>query len=198
MLFGFFAAIILVFLLTAVQNWAGELGLKGNKLAFLLTLWVMARLALFLLPAELFWLAFILEISCMPLAVIALAKAVILTKRWEEFIFLPLLTIMSLINAVSLLALFSRVSLGHTGRTLNPSKWISVAFIATVLSALARVALPYLIPNLPLMAYAISALLGCSAFTVFIMPKCYLQRASKNALVKINYNKVSLIYNKLT
>jgi len=319
MLFGFSGAIMLGFLLTAVQNWTGQPGLKGKNLACLFTLWLMARLALFALPAELFWLTFILEISWMPLAAIALAKAVILTKQWKNLFFVPLLTIMSLLNAVSLLAIqsynyfiaqqaiwsmlflvlfiiavmggrvipfftakgtgtekatlilaleylclapllilailvwlpslgafsvpltllagsanlvrlirwkplltlpipllwslhlsyfllsiglvfyaagliipavnstsmihlsaiggiggvilamISRVSLGHTGRALNPSKWMSVAFIATALSALARVVLPYLMPNLPSMAYAISALFWCSAFTLFII-----------------------------
>ena len=67
-----------------------------------------------------------------------------------------------------ILAMISRVSLGHTGRTLNPSKWMSVAFIATVLSALARVILPYLIDDM-VITYVASALLWCSAFSLFVL-----------------------------
>lgn len=319
MLFGFSGAIILGFLLTAVQNWTGQPGLKGKRLGVLFTLWLLARLALFALPSDLFWLTFLLEISWMPLTAIALAKAVISVKQWKNLFFVPLLIMMSLLNALSLLAMqyynyliaqqavwsmfflvlfiiavmggrvipfftakgtgtekatlilaleylclapllilailvwfpslaafsapfallagsanlfrllrwkplqtlsvpllwslhlsyfllstglifyaagliipavnstsmihlsaiggvggvilamISRVSLGHTGRTLNPSKWMSIAFIAIALSALARVSLPYLMPNFPLMAYAISAIFWCSAFTLFII-----------------------------
>ncbi|WP_137297500.1 NnrS family protein [Psychromonas sp. SP041] len=319
MLFGFTGAIILGFLLTAVQNWTGTPGLKGKKLAILFTIWLLSRLALFFLPPSLFWITFILEVSWMPLATIALAKSVISAKQWKNLFFVPLLIIMSTLNAISLLAvhsyqyitsqqaiwsmfflvlfiiavmggrvipfftakgtntekpvvilgleylclapllllaiiiwfpslsafsvpltlscglahlirllrwkplttlpvpllwslhlsyfllalglifyplgillpgldstsmihlsaiggiggvilaMISRVSLGHTGRPLNPSKWMNIAFIATALSALARGFLPYLLPDLPLMAYAISALFWCSAFVLFII-----------------------------
>lgn len=318
MLFGFAGAIILGFLLTAVQNWTGTPGLKGKKLAGLFALWLSARLALIILPPNLFWLTFILEISWMPIAGIVLAIAIISAEQWKNLFFAPLLIIMSLLNAISLigiksndyltaqqaiwcmlflvmfiiavmggrvipfftakgtnttkvtlilsleylslapllllatltwfptlsnfavplallaglanlvrlirwkplltlpipllwslhlsyfmlsiglifyslgliipslnstsmihlsaiggvggviLAMISRVSLGHTGRTLTTSKWMNIAFIATALSAISRVTLPYLPPYSPMMAYAISALLWISAFTLFI------------------------------
>ena len=52
MLFGFSGAIILGFLLTAVQNWTGYPGLKGMKLALLFSIWLLARFAMFLVPPE--------------------------------------------------------------------------------------------------------------------------------------------------
>ena len=319
MLFGFAGAIILGFLLTAVQNWTGVPGLKGKKLAILFSLWLAARIALFALPPHLFWLTLILEISWMPLAAIALAKAVISAKQWKNLFFAPLLLLMSALNLTSLLAMqsyeyliaqqavwsmlflvifiiavmggrvipfftakgtstdkatvilaleylclapllllsilvwfpslsefsipfallaglanlvrlvrwkplltlpvpllwslhlsyfllsiglvfyalgllipalnsvtlihlsaiggiggvilamISRVTLGHTGRSLTPSKWMNIAFISTVLSALSRVILPYVMPNAPMMAYAVSALFWCSAFILFVV-----------------------------
>lgn len=318
MLFGFAGAIIIGFLLTAVQNWTGAAGLKGHKLAALFVLWCAARIALFSLPPDFFWVTFSFEISWMPFTAVVLAKAVIRAKQWKNLFFIPLLLIMSLLNAVSLiamqsyqyviaqqavwsmlflvmfiiavmggrvipfftakatntekaplilrleylclipllllailvwlpslaeltiplalfagaanlirllrwkplitlavpllwslhlsyfllsvglvfyamalfipeinstsmihlsaiggiggiiLAMISRVSLGHTGRTLNPSKWLSVAFVATVLSALARVILPYLIDDM-VITYVASALLWCSAFSLFVL-----------------------------
>ncbi|MFT6985083.1 MAG: hypothetical protein ACJAT7_000890 [Psychromonas sp.] len=319
MLFGFAGAIILGFLLTAVQNWTGYPGLKGKKLAALLFLWLAGRIAMFALPPPFYWLTFILELSWMPLAALVLGKAVIHAKQWRNLFFVPLLLLMSILNAVSLygflhydyilsqhaiwsmlflvffiiaamggrvipfftskgtgtekvqphnyleylalapllllaifiwlpnlsvisaalallagvanlirvlrwkplitlsvpllwslhfsylllslglvfyslglfiptinattmihlaaiagiggiiLAMISRVSLGHTGRPLNPSKWMNIAFFATIISALVRLIFPYLMPDLILMAYWISILFWCCAFVLFVL-----------------------------
>jgi uncharacterized protein involved in response to NO len=45
MLFGFVAAVIAGFLLTAIPNWTGRLPLRGNGLALLIGLWVLGRAA---------------------------------------------------------------------------------------------------------------------------------------------------------
>jgi len=319
MLFGFAGAIILGFLLTAVQNWTGYPGLKGKKLAALFSLWLSARFALFLLPPELYWLTMLLELSWMPLAALVLAQAIYHAKQWRNLFFVPLLLAMTLLNAVTLigfksydyimsqqaiwsmlflvffiiavmggrvipfftakgtatekvqaiqfleylalipllllaicvwfpslsavsgglallagsvnlvrvirwkpqltlsvpllwslhlsymllsaglllyavalfvpgfnattmihltaiagfggviLAMISRVSLGHTGRPLVTSKWMSVAFIASALSGLARALLPFWMTEQPLMVYWISILFWCSAFTLFVL-----------------------------
>ena len=319
MLFGFAGAIILGFLLTAVQNWTGYPGLKGGKLAFIFVIWLLARIALFVLPPELFWVTMVLELSWMPLAALALGIAVIHAKQWRNLFFVPLLAVMSLLNALSLwgfqsydyimsqnaiwsmlflvffiiavmggrvipfftskgtntdkvqpisileysalipilllailawfpslkdvsavmaiiagianmlrvirwrpiitlpvpllwslhlsylllssgllfyalalffptvnaitmihltaiggfagviLAMISRVSLGHTGRTLKPSKWMSVAFVLIALSAISRTFLPMLMPSVPLMPYWISILCWCLAFGLFVV-----------------------------
>jgi uncharacterized protein involved in response to NO len=319
MLFGFAGAIILGFLLTAVQNWTGYPGLKGKKLAILFSLWLAARFAMYLLPPSLFWLTMLLELSWMPLAALVLGQAVLHAKQWRNLFFVPLLIVMSLLNAISLvgfksydyimsqhaiwsmlflvffiiavmggrvipfftskgtgtektqpiqaleylalapllllaiftwfpnlsvisgalallagsvnlirvirwkpmltlpvpllwslhlsylllsagllfyalalfvpsfnattmihltaiggfggviLAMISRVSLGHTGRSLNPSKWMNIAFIATAISGFVRVIFPFLMPELLLMAYWISILFWCSAFALFVL-----------------------------
>ncbi|MDP0562317.1 MAG: NnrS family protein [Candidatus Endonucleobacter sp. (ex Gigantidas childressi)] len=323
MLFGFAGAIILGFLLTAVQNWTGYPGLKSTKLAILFSLWLVARIAMFVLPPDLFWLTMILELSWMPLAALALGIAVVHVKQWKNLFFVPLLLAMTLINGMILfgfksydyimslqaiwsmlflvffiiavmggrvipfftskgtntqkvqpiavidklslapllllaivnwfvflgealnpilallaliagvanlikllrwkpqitlsvpllwslhlsylilslglifyaialvlprfnaitmihltaiggfggviLAMISRVSLGHTGRTLNPSKWMSIAFIAVIISAIARAIFPLFMPNLSLMTYWISILFWSIAYTLFVI-----------------------------
>lgn len=65
-----------------------------------------------------------------------------------------------------ILSMMSRVSLGHTGRMLQPKPAITFAFILMVLATIARGALPtfgYFIG-----AVWISALLWCLAFCIFI------------------------------
>ncbi|AGH81968.1 NnrS family protein [Psychromonas sp. CNPT3] len=103
MLFGFAGAIILGFLLTAVQTWTGYPGLKGKKLALLFSLWILARIALFIIPENLFWLTMALELSWMPLAALVLAQAIFHAKQWRNLFFVPLLLIMTLLNALSLI-----------------------------------------------------------------------------------------------
>jgi uncharacterized protein involved in response to NO len=54
MLYGFAAAIIAGFLLTAVQNWSGIPGLSGRALQGVFLLWLLGRA---LVPAVTGWLA---------------------------------------------------------------------------------------------------------------------------------------------
>jgi len=68
-----------------------------------------------------------------------------------------------------ILAMISRVSLGHTGRILEPSKWMSIAFIAVIISAIVRAVFPFFMPNLPLMTYWISILFWSIAYTLFVI-----------------------------
>jgi uncharacterized protein involved in response to NO len=65
-----------------------------------------------------------------------------------------------------ILAMMSRVSLGHTGRLLQPKKMVSIALIAMSLAALVRAFLPLF--DLPQFAWQLSTVLWCFACTIFI------------------------------
>ena len=62
------------------------------------------------------------------------------------------------------LAMIARVSLGHTGRLLQPSRAIVAGFVLLLLAGACRV---WLVPFSAL-GLALSALLWCSAFAVFV------------------------------
>lgn len=66
-----------------------------------------------------------------------------------------------------ILAMMTRVSLGHTGRTLNTPKYISVAFALVLVAAITRSILPLIIG--PHFAWQISALLWLVAFLLFLI-----------------------------
>lgn len=51
MIFGFVSAVIMGFLFTATQNWAGQRGIHGRKLQFVFVLWLAGRI-LALLPGS--------------------------------------------------------------------------------------------------------------------------------------------------
>lgn len=67
-----------------------------------------------------------------------------------------------------ILAMTSRVSLGHTGRPLNPPKYMSFAFLCVALSAIVRSFGPWVWPEQAMLFIDASGLLWVVAFTVFL------------------------------
>jgi len=101
MLFGFGAAIVVGFLLTAVQSWTGVTGLRGKPLAVLALTWVSGRCLLgfgvsYGVPG---WLIAVVDVSYLLLATLAMAYPVIKVKQWRNFMFVPILFVLSLLNA---------------------------------------------------------------------------------------------------
>ncbi|MBB3230720.1 NnrS family protein [Halomonas stenophila] len=98
MLFGFAAAVVAGFLLTAVQNWTGLPSLRGWPLLGLVALWLAGRVLLAvplglppLLPA-LVDLAFLVVVAAV------MARLVIAARRWRNLVFLPALGLLVLAN----------------------------------------------------------------------------------------------------
>jgi uncharacterized protein involved in response to NO len=101
MLFGFGSAIIVGFLLTAVQNWTGVTGLRGKLLAVLALSWLLGRLLLAFgssLPA---WLVVTVDLSFLLLAAVAMAYPVIKVKQWRNLMFAPMLFVLAVLNGAS-------------------------------------------------------------------------------------------------
>lgn len=104
MLFGFGALVAAGFLLTAAQNWTARPGLQGRLLLLSCVLWLSARLlALFasgnigiwgLLGCQLAWWLCVLW---------ALSRQLIPAQSRNNYVFLPLLTLMALLNSTVLL-----------------------------------------------------------------------------------------------
>ncbi len=65
------------------------------------------------------------------------------------------------------LGMMARVSLGHTGRMLEPSKLVEVAFAIIVLAGIARIFLPMLMPYAYTATISISGVLWMAAFAIF-------------------------------
>ena len=98
MLFGFVAAIMVGFLLTAVQNWTKVPSIKGWPLAILMLIWLMGRVAMVLpgqLPAS---VIYTVDIAFLPLAAACLARPIIKVKMWRNMVFVPILLFMALLN----------------------------------------------------------------------------------------------------
>lgn len=99
MLFGFGSAIIVGFLLTAVQNWTGRPGLSGWPLFALAALWLAARLLLAYggsLPPT---LLLIVDVAFLPAAAFAMARRVVAVRMWRNLGFVPILLLLACANA---------------------------------------------------------------------------------------------------
>jgi len=103
MLFGFGSAIVVGFLLTAVQSWTGVIGIRGKPLVALAITWLCGRLLLAFGIAYNFpeWLIALGDIVFLLFATIAMAYPVIKVKQWRNLIFVPILTVLTLLNAAS-------------------------------------------------------------------------------------------------
>lgn len=100
MLYGFAAAIIAGFLLTAVQNWSGIPGFSGRALQGLFLLWLLGRASWFLpLPGS---LLVVVEGSFLPLVALALARPIVQRRLRNNY---PIVGLVLLIAACQWLTL---------------------------------------------------------------------------------------------
>ena len=100
MLLGYTVAVISGFLLTAVRNWTGEQTLTGASLAGLALLWVYGRILPFysgLLADEFIALV---DFLFLPVLALCLIKPIMAARYTRGYVFIGLLSIMALGNAL--------------------------------------------------------------------------------------------------
>ncbi len=111
MLFGFAAAAIAGFILTAIPNWTGRLPVRGWPLAALVGLWLLGRTA-FLMPGVLGpWAVAVLDLSFLVVLVATIARELISSNNMRNF---PVIGLIALIATGNLLVHLSRLGLGDT------------------------------------------------------------------------------------
>jgi len=101
MLFGFGAAIVAGFLLTAVQTWTGVIGLRGLPLLVLAIAWLLGRLLLAFGAGLPGWLVMTSDVLFLLLAAVAMAYPVCKVRQWRNMMFIPILALLALLNGVS-------------------------------------------------------------------------------------------------
>jgi len=110
MLFGFVAAVLAGFLLTAVRNWTGLPTPTGWPLAGLAGLWLLARLLNLwggVLPQA---LVITVDVAFLPALALSLAAPILRSKNVRNFAFPPLLLLLGGVNLMSHLG----ITLGTT------------------------------------------------------------------------------------
>ncbi len=116
MIFGFAAATVAGFLLTAIPNWTGRLPLQGWPLALLVALWTLGRIAV-LISAEVGALAAAVADLSFPAVFFAVvAREILAGKNWRN---LPVLAALALLLAANLLVHLDAVGLASTAQLGN-------------------------------------------------------------------------------
>lgn len=100
MIFGYTAAVIAGFLLTAVRNWTSIDTPRGGALAALAGLWMAGRLAPFVagLPPD--WLIAAVDIAFLPVLAASLAQPILRRRQWHNLPFVPILLILAFANSL--------------------------------------------------------------------------------------------------
>lgn len=96
MLFGFAAAVIAGFLLTAARNWTGLPIASGRGLAALFGLWVLGRIAPFTLPAG---ISALIDLAFLPVLAVVLAVPLWRARNVRNAFVVGVLALLTLCNA---------------------------------------------------------------------------------------------------
>lgn len=92
MVFGFAAAVIAGFLLTAVSNWTSRETAAGPALALLVMLWLVGRAAVLLAHRLAPGIGAALDLAFLPAVAIACGRPIVATKNFRNLVFVVLLT----------------------------------------------------------------------------------------------------------
>lgn len=102
MLFGYLAAVVAGFILTAIPNWTGRLPLSGWPLAALVVLWVAGRVACLVAPDP--WLAMAVDLAFPATLAFAIWREVIAGRNRKNAPVAGMITLFGVANAADHLA----------------------------------------------------------------------------------------------
>jgi uncharacterized protein involved in response to NO len=131
MLFGFVAAIIIGFLLTAVQNWTGLRAPHGKSLLIISLLWLAGRLLLLFGQELPLLLVAAVDLSFLPVCAYLLAKPLLQTGQTKNLFFIPVLLLLTACNALMYIGIASnRYELTQLGS--QNAVWLITLLMAIV------------------------------------------------------------------
>jgi len=111
MLFGFGAAALAGFLLTAIPNWTGRMPLQGLPLMLLWLLWAAARVAGLLPGLAGSFVGAAIDLSFLAALLLAIAREIVAGRNWRN---LPMAGALALLLAANGLMQAQAVGLGET------------------------------------------------------------------------------------
>ncbi|OUS27527.1 hypothetical protein A9Q98_09510 [Thalassotalea sp. 42_200_T64] len=186
MIFGFVCAIVIGFLLTAVQNWTGQRGLSGTPLFLLFMLWLLGRVVM-LFPDMLgHQISSYIDIAFLPVAAIFLAIPIMKVKQSKNMFFVPLLLLFTLANIL----MHVSINAGNASQ-LIPTAYIAVMLVTLLMSIMAGRVTPMFTANgtqttkvnpLPALELTINISLLLLVLSYFLSPILEINNSIKGSL----------------
>ncbi len=105
MIFGFAGAIVVGFLLTAVQNWTGLRATHGTSLVVLFALWLGARMLIFINLELIAPVVMVLDVGFYLLAAFFLLRLVWKANNRRNYFFVPALLMLATLNLITHLSI---------------------------------------------------------------------------------------------
>jgi len=99
MFFGYIAAAIAGFLLTAIPNWTGRLPLQGAPLGVLVAFWVAGRIAVATSALIGPWTAALIDLSFLVALIAVCLREILSGRNWRNLPIIALLTVFLVTNA---------------------------------------------------------------------------------------------------
>lgn len=131
MIFGFVAAVLTGFLLTAVQNWTGQRATNGWPLMLLTLLWLSGRLLMLTAAIFPWWLVAVVDLLFLPCTGYFLWRLLYSVRQSRNYFFVPLLLLLTLCNALMHWASAHQLAAWMQWGS-HTASWIIILFIAVV------------------------------------------------------------------
>lgn len=139
MLFGYMAAVIAGFLLTAVGNWTNRPTVSGIPLALLAVLWLAGRV-LPVMPSIPPWLVAAVDFSFLPALLICLAVPLLRAGQRNNYFVIPVLAVLIAANA-----LVHGEWLGYAGDTARLGIVLAAYAVVLLITIIAGRVIPFFI-----------------------------------------------------
>jgi uncharacterized protein involved in response to NO len=107
MIFGFGATVAVGFVLTAAQTWTGQPSIKGLPVLAFISIWLLVRVTLLMNLPNTIILAIVLQSFWWLGTIIVFTRLVIKSNNRRNYLFIPLLSVLMLINIALLLLDFN-------------------------------------------------------------------------------------------
>ncbi|HVA35195.1 MAG TPA: NnrS family protein [Stellaceae bacterium] len=119
MVFGYAAATVAGFLLTAIPNWTGRMPLQGGPLAALVGLWIAGRVAEFVSARIGAPAAAVLDLSFPVAFLVAVAREIVAGRNWRNLPMVAALTLLLVGNSLVHLEALGWAETGELGNRLG-------------------------------------------------------------------------------
>jgi len=142
MIFGFAATIAVGFILTAGKTWTKQPSISGKKLCLLTFVWLAVRVAIYINTNSSIVFALFLQTSWWLVAILTFSKMVLRSKNTRNYLFVPLLSVMMIMNIAIILC----DMLNFTGLAMHLSR-ASILLFTILMSIIGGRVIPFFTQN---------------------------------------------------